>query len=237
MLLVAASTFIPHGPGSTLHGSAKMPNATSWREEEDVWLCTAYTNISEDGATGTDQDSSNMWERIHATYYVALWASLYSLVEAEERSGWTGDDCVREANDRFSAKREQQNANALDMYKKNPNSKKTKPRPKPDTFRLMHCYEVLKNSVRFMRASTPPRSRTLPHIANPSGSSGVFEAGAREFAMDNLLDSDDSEASEGESVGGRLDNQKQMPTRPKGKKQTKAANLEAAIDRSMAHTT
>ncbi|KAG6970107.1 hypothetical protein JG688_00005023 [Phytophthora aleatoria] len=42
-----------------------MPNATGWTEGEDMWLCTAYTNICEDRATGTDQDSSLLWQFIH----------------------------------------------------------------------------------------------------------------------------------------------------------------------------
>ncbi|KAG7388766.1 hypothetical protein PHYPSEUDO_011785 [Phytophthora pseudosyringae] len=158
-------------------------------------------------------------------------------VEAEEHSGWTADDCIREANDRFSAKREQLNANALEMYKKNPNSKKTKPRPKHDVFRFMHCYDVLKNSVRFMRAVPSPRKRSLPRTAGPSdGNSGMIGAEARVFSMDNVLDGDDSETSESDSVAGRTDNQSQRPARPKGKKQAKAANLEASVDRSMAHS-
>ncbi|KAG3017535.1 hypothetical protein JG687_00015351 [Phytophthora cactorum] len=35
-----------------------MPNAASWTQEEDVVLCRAYLNVSEDGATGTDQSST-----------------------------------------------------------------------------------------------------------------------------------------------------------------------------------
>ncbi|KAE9290760.1 hypothetical protein PF008_g25506 [Phytophthora fragariae] len=45
-----------------------MPNATPWSVEEDVRLCKAYTNISEDGATSTDQNATAFWDRIHATY-------------------------------------------------------------------------------------------------------------------------------------------------------------------------
>ncbi|KAG6943271.1 hypothetical protein JG688_00017683 [Phytophthora aleatoria] len=147
-----------------------MPNTTGWTEGEDVWLCTAYTNISDDRATGTDQERWHLWERIHAVYCqiatvgatprnagslqsrwsslirpdVSLFASLYGLVEAEGHSGWTDDDYFREANNRFSAKREQQNANALEGFKKNPN--RTKPRPKPDVFRFKHCFDVLETA-------------------------------------------------------------------------------------------
>ncbi|ETP24992.1 hypothetical protein F441_02090 [Phytophthora nicotianae CJ01A1] len=30
-----------------------MPNATPWSHEEDIRLCRAYTNISEDGCIST----------------------------------------------------------------------------------------------------------------------------------------------------------------------------------------
>ncbi|KAE9291399.1 hypothetical protein PF008_g25338 [Phytophthora fragariae] len=56
-------------PASQHAGNAfAMPNATPWSVEEDVRLCKAYTNISEDGATSTDQNATAFWDRIHATY-------------------------------------------------------------------------------------------------------------------------------------------------------------------------
>ncbi|KAE8891235.1 hypothetical protein PF003_g24487 [Phytophthora fragariae] len=163
-----------------------MPNATPWSVEEDVRLCKAYTNISEDGATSTDQNATTFWYRIHATYSqlgatdtvarkpgalqtrwaglirpdVALYASCLAAVEAQQRSGWTEQDYTNEAANRFTAKREQLNANALREYNEGVSSGsvkgKRKPRLKPETFRLLHCFNVLRGSVRFMRDIPTP---------------------------------------------------------------------------------
>ncbi|ETM38904.1 hypothetical protein L914_14892 [Phytophthora nicotianae] len=45
-----------------------MPNAAPWSHEEDIRLCRAYTNISEDDCISTDQDVTHFWDRIHQTY-------------------------------------------------------------------------------------------------------------------------------------------------------------------------
>ncbi|ETI33105.1 hypothetical protein F442_20007 [Phytophthora nicotianae P10297] len=45
-----------------------MPNATPWSHEEDIRLCSAYTNISEDGCISTDQDATHFWDQIHQLY-------------------------------------------------------------------------------------------------------------------------------------------------------------------------
>lgn len=42
--------------------SSKMP--TPWSEQEDIYLCTAFVNVSEDSSVGTDQTSSRLWERV-----------------------------------------------------------------------------------------------------------------------------------------------------------------------------
>ncbi|ETP17552.1 hypothetical protein F441_08060, partial [Phytophthora nicotianae CJ01A1] len=41
-----------------------MPNAAPWTPEEDVYLCHANTNASEDGDTSTDQSSALFWDCI-----------------------------------------------------------------------------------------------------------------------------------------------------------------------------
>ncbi|ETP53898.1 hypothetical protein F442_01251, partial [Phytophthora nicotianae P10297] len=148
-----------------------MPNAEPWTPAEDVALCKAYTNISEDGATSTDQRSSLFWDRIHDTYTglvpagtparkagalqsrwsglirpdVSLFASCLAVVKAEEHSGWTDMEHIDEALLRFTAKREQLNANATHEYEEElragATKGKRKPRVRPELFRLHHCYE------------------------------------------------------------------------------------------------
>lgn len=36
----------------------------AWSDDEDIMLCTAFVNVSEDGAVGTDQSSAKLWQRV-----------------------------------------------------------------------------------------------------------------------------------------------------------------------------
>ncbi|OWY94269.1 hypothetical protein PHMEG_00036049 [Phytophthora megakarya] len=49
-----------------------MPNAAPWTHNADVHLCRAYTNVSEDGATSTDQSSSLFWDRVSTVFALTV---------------------------------------------------------------------------------------------------------------------------------------------------------------------
>ncbi|KAE8960974.1 hypothetical protein PR003_g4126 [Phytophthora rubi] len=241
-----------------------MPNATPWSVEEDVRLCKAYTNISEDGATSTDQNATAFWDRIHATYSqlgatdtvarkpgalqtrwaglirpdVALYASCLAAVEAQQRSGWTEQDYTNEAANRFTAKREQLNANALREYNEGVSSGsvkgKRKPRLKPETFRLLHCFNVLRGCVRFMRDIPTPRKR--PCQPSEHDESGLLD--------DDGADSEDSDKQDtGEATLSSMDTF-QSPVgvlhavRPTsaGKKKAKQLHFEEQVDKVIMHS-
>ncbi|KAG6961890.1 hypothetical protein JG687_00007459 [Phytophthora cactorum] len=94
------------------------------------------TRNSRERVTGTDQNSASFWDRVHGAYRqlagasatawnagarqsrwavlidVVLYASSLSSAKAGLHSGWTDYDYVAKANNRFTAKREQLNANA-----------------------------------------------------------------------------------------------------------------------------
>ncbi|ETP02980.1 hypothetical protein F441_20017 [Phytophthora nicotianae CJ01A1] len=125
-----------------------MPNATQWTKEDGECLCQAYTNISEDGATSTDQTSDLFWNSMYTAYQllsgngatvrkadafqthwaglirpdVALFASALTSVQAEHRSGWSEEDNMAEAENCLTAKREQLNANTLKSFEDGKNS-------------------------------------------------------------------------------------------------------------------
>lgn len=42
--------------------TSTMPSA--WSEREDINLCKAFLNVSEDSSVGTDQSSSKLWQRV-----------------------------------------------------------------------------------------------------------------------------------------------------------------------------
>lgn len=242
-----------------------MPNATAWTAEEDAWLCKAYTNISEDGATATDQSSKLLWERVHGAYQtlaeeayparnagalqsrwsglirpdVSLFASLYSAVKAEEHSGWTEADYTEEAKHRFAAKREQLNANALRAYQalvtKSGNDKRAKPRMKSEDFRLLHCYDILKSSVRFMRALSSPRKRQ--HRSLESQEDQLNDDGDGDVdSSDTLLQEGDDDSSIHFSAAASERDEVFVRKNALGKKKAKQQDLEAAVDRSLAHS-
>ncbi|KAE9016207.1 hypothetical protein PF005_g8505 [Phytophthora fragariae] len=77
-----------------------MPNATPWSVEEDMRLCKAYTNISEDGAPATVARKPGALQTRWAGLIrpdVALYASCLAAVEAQQRSGCTEQDYTNEA--------------------------------------------------------------------------------------------------------------------------------------------
>ncbi|ETP31142.1 hypothetical protein F442_19964 [Phytophthora nicotianae P10297] len=163
-----------------------MPNATQWTKEDGECLCQAYTNISEDGAISTDQTSDLFWNSMYTAYQllsgngatvrkadafqthwaglirpdVALFASALTSVQAEHRSGWSEEDNMAEAENCLTAKREQLNANTLKSFEDGKNRSERKLRIRPEAFRLMHCYKILKQSARSMRDVPTPRKRS-----------------------------------------------------------------------------
>ncbi|KAF1777517.1 hypothetical protein GQ600_6270 [Phytophthora cactorum] len=48
--------------------SNRTPNARAWGVEEEVHLCEAHTNASEDRATATDQSLTKFWQRVHEKF-------------------------------------------------------------------------------------------------------------------------------------------------------------------------
>ena len=45
-----------------------MGRGVQWSEAEEVLLCKAHVNVSEDGAVGTDQSANAFWQRIAETF-------------------------------------------------------------------------------------------------------------------------------------------------------------------------
>ncbi|KAG2907412.1 hypothetical protein PC115_g13950 [Phytophthora cactorum] len=110
---------------------AATPSVASWTQEEDVLPCRAYLNVSEDGATGTDQSSTLFWSRIFEAFVllagsdgsarssgalqsrwsslirpdVALYVPCLASSKAESHSGWSDADYAAEAGHRFTAKK------------------------------------------------------------------------------------------------------------------------------------
>ncbi|ETN24960.1 hypothetical protein PPTG_01121 [Phytophthora nicotianae INRA-310] len=240
-----------------------MPNAEPWTPAEDVALCKAYTNISEDGATSTDQRSSLFWDRIHDTYTglvpagtparkagalqsrwsglirpdVSLFASCLAVVKAEEHSGWTDMEHIDEALLRFTAKREQLNANATHEYEEElragATKGKRKPRVRPELFRLHHCYEVLRQSVRFMRDVPRPRKRPrLPvtHQLNNDDGSDNSESDGRASSVE-IGNASGTEGSQSTASSAQL-----LRPASAGKKKAKQLELEGQVDKAIMHS-
>ncbi|KAG1690883.1 hypothetical protein DVH05_027485 [Phytophthora capsici] len=249
-----------------------MPNASGWTQDEDVYLCTAYTNTSEDGATSTDQSSRSFWDRVHSTFTqlagpgaigrnagalqsrwsglirpdVALFASLIATVEGEKHSGWTDVEVYNAACERFSAKREQQNQNALQEYERSLSEgrakTKRKPRAKQEDFRLKHCFDVLSKSVRFMRDVPMPRKRPAAALEpEPDGSGFDFLVGENRESDDaedevNSIKTGNSSASS--TAEFQSPTRSTVPVRPTsaGKKKMKQMQTEEQIDKSTMHS-
>ncbi|KAJ8546922.1 hypothetical protein ON010_g11313 [Phytophthora cinnamomi] len=81
-------------------------------------------------------------------------------VEKEEHEGWTEKEAMVEANNRFEAIRQAEEAEALRAYREAKQQAllesaepPPKPRTKATTFRYPHCIPVLRTSKRFMRAA------------------------------------------------------------------------------------
>ncbi|KAE9350005.1 hypothetical protein PF008_g6651 [Phytophthora fragariae] len=247
-----------------------MPNAVPWESDEDVYLCRAYLNVSEDGATSTDQTSKLFWDRtLHAFESLAgsdgtsrnvgalqsrwsqlirpdvsLYASCVASAKAEVHSGWTDEDYAAEAGNRFTAKREQLNANALAAYeeaKKNGTAKKkSKPRVKPELFRFMHCFEILKMGATFMREIPQPRKRPRSLQKSFLDSQGEMQDRDQpeidvpaEATNDDMFDAEDvllspTPSSQHLSIPGRSSSA--------GKKKAKQLQLDEQVDKAMMHS-
>ncbi|KAL3668559.1 hypothetical protein V7S43_006642 [Phytophthora oleae] len=89
----------------------------------------------------------------------------------------------------------------------------------------MHCYEVLWNCVRFMRAVPSPRKRAQPLLPDATEAQLIGDGGTLS-SDENAMDDEGTGGSDGET---RLQ-------RPKGKKRAQLEKKEASIDRSMAHS-
>ncbi|KAG1684378.1 hypothetical protein DVH05_011407 [Phytophthora capsici] len=250
-----------------------MPNATAWTKEEDVYLCKAYTNTSEDGATSTDQSSDLFWSRVHSAYQrlaganstqrkwgalqsrwagsirpdVALFASALASAKAERRSGWTDEEYIAEAEYRFTSKREQLNANALKSFEDGVSKAKRKPRVRVETFRFMHCYDILRSSVRFMREAVPPRKRQRSSLSAVEGDEGSQEQNASttgisettDSAMDSITGGGDDEFEPDLLFSPGPDNLSSASTLarpPSGKKKAKQLQYHEQVDRAMVHS-
>ncbi|KAF1777522.1 hypothetical protein GQ600_5401 [Phytophthora cactorum] len=62
------STNLSHHSRSGSRTSNRTPNARAWGVEEEVHLCEAHTNASEDRATATDQSLTKFWQRVHEKF-------------------------------------------------------------------------------------------------------------------------------------------------------------------------
>ncbi|KAE9116832.1 hypothetical protein PF010_g8820 [Phytophthora fragariae] len=244
-----------------------IPNAVPWESDEDVYLCRAYLNVSDDGATSTDQTSKLFWDRIlHAfeslagsdgpsrnvDHYYSTFnnSNLIHAVywdikaKAEVHSGWTDEDYAAEAGNRFTAKREQLNANALAAYeeakKYGTAKKKSKPRVKPELFRFMHCFEILKMGVQFMREIPQPRKRPRSLQNSFLDSQGEMQDRdqaeidvSAEATNDDMFDAEDvllspTPSSQHLSIPGRPSSA--------GKKKAKQLQPDEQVDKAMMHS-
>lgn len=99
---------------------------------------------------------------------------LHLQAQAEEHSGWTYKENSDEAANRFTAKREQLNANALrereEAVKSGRAKSKRKPHLRAEALCPHHCYDFLKGSARFI-----PRPRKGARLQNEFE---VYEQGA-----------------------------------------------------------
>ncbi|KAG6583047.1 uncharacterized protein IUM83_06000 [Phytophthora cinnamomi] len=165
----------------------RRKSKAAWSNEDDIRLCRAFVLATQDG-DGTEH-VKNMWTRVN-THYAALvaeedptaapraggalqthWSSfirpeaaffmaLLVKVEKEEHEGWTEKEAMVEANNRFEAIRQAEEAEALRAYREAKQQAllesaepPPKPRTKATTFRYPHCIPVLRTSKRFMRAA------------------------------------------------------------------------------------
>ncbi|KAG7398467.1 hypothetical protein PHYBOEH_011088 [Phytophthora boehmeriae] len=158
----------------------------TWSEEDDVRLCRAYvaSTQSEDGT----EHVKNMWVRVHEIYNSIVeeeeptaasramsalqthWATLLRpdlalfmahlvQVENEGHEGWTQEDLMLEANNRYDATKEEEKAAQMQQYEEAKQKAEAagetpppKPRGKIKPFRYPRCIPILRESKRFMRS-------------------------------------------------------------------------------------
>ncbi|ETN09692.1 hypothetical protein PPTG_22818 [Phytophthora nicotianae INRA-310] len=79
-----------------------MPNAAPWTPEEDVYLCHANTNASEDGDTSTDQSSALFWDCISDAFAQQAGSEILKSTENELENANNFEDDISE-DDAFDA--------------------------------------------------------------------------------------------------------------------------------------
>ncbi|KAE9036814.1 hypothetical protein PR002_g6899 [Phytophthora rubi] len=176
-----------------------IPNAVPWESDEDVYLCRAYLNS----------------QLIRPD--VSLYASCVASAKAEVHSGWTDEDYAAEAGNRFTAKREQLNANALAAYeeakKYGTAKKKSKPRPRKRP-------RSLQNSFLDSQGEMQDRDQAEIDVSAEATNDDMFDA------EDVLLSPTPS--SQHLSIPGRPSSA--------GKKKAKQLQLDEQVDKAMMHS-
>ncbi|ETP32527.1 hypothetical protein, variant [Phytophthora nicotianae P10297] len=166
---------------------------------------------------------------------------LHLQVRIEAHSGWTDKEYSDEAANRFTAKREQLNANALreheNAVKSGRAKSKRKPRLRAEAVRLHHCYDFLKGNARFMRDIPRPRKRT--RLENEAV---VHEQGAEDVntssdtAEFDSLTGDDDPALPADVFQPPTGSQSFAHPASAGKKKAKQLHLEGQVDNAIMYS-
>lgn len=148
---------------------------SNWLEEEDEQLCRSWLAISKDAVKGTDQHRGDFWKAVkdHAqsqipsfasrpadgirqrfgmlSHHVAKFVGCFAFVNRLNCSGTTNDDRFQEARKIFLKEM------------------------KLKTFKIQHCYEILKNEPKFKELQDSRILMKPKRKANVSATSGKFE--------------------------------------------------------------
>jgi hypothetical protein len=62
--LFADSVIMPPKKKTKTGTAATTKTRTNWTKQEDVFLCIAFVNVSEDPVVGTGQKSKEFWSRV-----------------------------------------------------------------------------------------------------------------------------------------------------------------------------
>jgi hypothetical protein len=65
---VSVSTMPPKKKTKTTTAAATTKTRTNWTKQEDVFLCIAFVNVSEDPVVGTGQKSKEFWSRVNKMF-------------------------------------------------------------------------------------------------------------------------------------------------------------------------
>ncbi|POW18687.1 hypothetical protein PSHT_05450 [Puccinia striiformis] len=90
----------------SLESKPKQTKGANWRVEEDEALCKSWLNTSKDATTGTDQNKSRFWQRIHEMFLdlmeeVSKYCGCLVQVKRRARSGSNQIDFALEAKALF----------------------------------------------------------------------------------------------------------------------------------------